>query len=148
MRLATLTAVFTTVVPAAGGVEAPEPEAVFPVEGHADFGEADARFGAPRGGHAHEGQDVFASAGTPIRSTREGLVVEKGDDGGRGNYVAIWNARARRTFVYLHCFGPLRGDGASVSRPARASARWAARARAGETCTSRYDAGAAPPDRR
>ena len=49
---------------------------------------------------------MFASAGTPIRSTREGLVVEKGDDGGRGNYVAIWNARARRTFVYLHMLRP------------------------------------------
>ena len=118
------------------------------MEGHADFGEADARFGAPRGGTPTRVR-TCSSAGTPIRSTREGLVVEKGDDGGRGNYVAIWNARARRTFVYLHMLGPLRGDGASVSRPARASARWAARARAGETtCTSRYDAGAAPPDRR
>lgn len=106
MRLASITAVFTTVVPVAGGVEAPAPEAVFPLERHADFGEADARFGAPRGGHHHEGQDVFAPAGTPIRSMREGLVVEKGDDGGRGNYVAIWNARARRTFVYLHMLRP------------------------------------------
>ncbi len=49
---------------------------------------------------------MFAPAGTPIRSMREGLVVEKGDDGGRGNYVAIWNARARRTFVYLHMLRP------------------------------------------
>ena len=113
MKLATITAVFTAVVPAAGGVEAPVPEAVFPVEGQVDFGEADARFGASRGGRAHEGQDVFAPAGTPLRSTREGVVVEKGDDGGRGNYVAVWSARTRRTLVYLHMLRPTplrRGD--------------------------------------
>jgi len=106
LKLATITAVFSTVVPAAGGVEPPAPEAVFPVDVHADFGEADARFGAPRYGHVHEGQDMFAPAGTPIRSTREGFVVEKDDDGGRGNYLAIWNARTRRTFVYLHMIRP------------------------------------------
>ena len=49
---------------------------------------------------------MFAAAGTPVRATREGIVVEKGDDGGRGNYLAIWNARARRTFVYLHMIHP------------------------------------------
>ena len=106
MKLATITAVFTAVVPAANGVEAPRPEAVFPLAGPADFGEADARFGAWRGGRAHEGQDVFADPGTPIRSTRDGLVIEKGDDGGRGNYVALWSADARQTFVYLHMQRP------------------------------------------
>jgi murein DD-endopeptidase MepM/ murein hydrolase activator NlpD len=71
-----------------------------------DFGEAGARFGAGRGGHVHEGQDVFAPAGTPLVSVRSGKVVEKGDDGGRGNYVAIWSRAARRTFVYLHMRRP------------------------------------------
>ena len=150
MRLATLTAVFTTVVPAAGGVEAPEPEAVFPVEGHADFGEADARFGAPRGGHAHEGQDVFASAGTPIRSTREGLVVEKGDDGGRGNYVAIWNARAQDVRVPAHASAHSVATGRAC-RGRLAHRRWAARARAGrppaprDTTRARHHRTAAEP---
>jgi murein DD-endopeptidase MepM/ murein hydrolase activator NlpD len=86
----------------------PEPPLVFPVRGRVDFGEGDARFGAWRGGHAHEGQDVFAPAGTPLVAIRDGRVVETGDDGGRGNYVAIGNRHARRTFVYLHMLRPSR----------------------------------------
>ena len=78
----------------------------FPVRGVIGFGETDARFGAWRGGRRHEGQDVFAEAGTPLVSVREGRVVEKGDDGGRGNYVAIWSPETARTFVYLHMRAP------------------------------------------
>ena len=77
MKLATITAVFVAAVPTADDVKAPPPESVFPVRGHvADFGEADARFGAGRAGHVHEGQDVFAPAGTPLVSLRKGTVVE------------------------------------------------------------------------
>jgi murein DD-endopeptidase MepM/ murein hydrolase activator NlpD len=85
-----------------------EPAAVFPVRGRVDWGEADARFGAWRGGHVHEGQDVFAPAGTPLLAMRDGRVVETGNDGGRGNYVAMWSRAARRTFVYLHMLHPSR----------------------------------------
>ena len=107
MKLATITAVFVAAVPTADEVKAPPPESVFPVRGHAaDFGEIDARFGAWRGGHVHEGQDVFAPAGTPLVSVRKGTVVEKGDDGGRGNYVAIWDRDSQRTYVYLHMIRP------------------------------------------
>jgi murein DD-endopeptidase MepM/ murein hydrolase activator NlpD len=109
VKLATFTAVFIAAVPAADDVKAPPPESVFPVRGHAaDFGAADARFGAWRGGHVHEGQDVFAPPGTPLLAIRDGRVVETGDDGGRGNYVAMWNRVARRTFVYLHMLHPSR----------------------------------------
>jgi murein DD-endopeptidase MepM/ murein hydrolase activator NlpD len=86
--------------------EAAWPEAVFPLHAEPDWGEADARFGALRGGHVHEGQDVFAPAGTPLVAIRDGRVVETGDDGGRGNYVAIWSPEARQTFVYLHMLRP------------------------------------------
>jgi len=107
VKLATITAVFIAAAPAADEVKAPAPESVFPLRGHtADFGEADARFGTWRGSHRHEGQDIFAPAGTPIVSLRDGTVVEKGDDGGRGNYVAIWNAETGRTFMYLHMLRP------------------------------------------
>jgi murein DD-endopeptidase MepM/ murein hydrolase activator NlpD len=84
----------------------PRPRAWFPVSGVIDFGESAARFGAWRDGHEHEGQDLFAPAGTPMVAVREGRVVEMGDDGGRGNYVAVWSAAARRTFVYLHMRAP------------------------------------------
>jgi murein DD-endopeptidase MepM/ murein hydrolase activator NlpD len=86
----------------------PTPPVVFPVRGRVDFGEQDARFGASRGGHVHEGQDVFAPAGTPLMAIRDGRIVETGDDGGRGNYLAIWNRDVRRTFVYLHMLHPSR----------------------------------------
>ena len=106
MKLATVMAIFVAAAPAADEVEAPPPETFFPIRGKSDFGEADARYGASRSGHMHEGQDVFADAGTPILSVRDGLVVEKGDDGGRGNYVAIWSRVKRRTYVYLHMQRP------------------------------------------
>lgn len=106
MKLATITAVFIAALPAADEVKAPPPESFFPVRGHVDFGESDARYGAWRSGHMHEGQDVFAPAGTPLVSMRTGKVVEKGDDGGRGNYVAIWDRKRDRTSVYLHMLRP------------------------------------------
>jgi murein DD-endopeptidase MepM/ murein hydrolase activator NlpD len=106
VKLATITAVFIAAVPTGDDVKAPPPESVFPIRAHADFGEADARFGAWRGGRAHEGQDVFAAAGTRLVSMRAGRVVEKGDDGGRGNYVAVWDRETDRTFVYLHMLRP------------------------------------------
>jgi murein DD-endopeptidase MepM/ murein hydrolase activator NlpD len=84
----------------------PRPEAVFPVRGQVDWGEYDARFGAWRGSRRHEGQDVFAPAGTPLLAIRDGRVVETGNDGGRGNYVAIWSPDVERTFVYLHMLQP------------------------------------------
>ena len=91
---------------AAVEVAPPEPESWFPIRGTIDFGEHDARFGSWRGGHRHEGQDVFADPGTPLVAIRDGEVVETGDDGGRGNYVAIWSPEADRTFVYLHMRAP------------------------------------------
>jgi murein DD-endopeptidase MepM/ murein hydrolase activator NlpD len=84
------------------------PTVVFPVRGRVGWGEHEARFGSFRGGHVHEGQDVFAPAGTPLFAIRDARVVETGDDGGRGNYVAMWSRGARRTFVYLHMLHPSR----------------------------------------
>jgi murein DD-endopeptidase MepM/ murein hydrolase activator NlpD len=102
---------------------AARPAALFPMRAAPDWGEADARFGAYRGGHMHEGQDVFARAGTPLVAIRDGRVVEKGDDGGRGNYVAIWSPAVRRTFVYLHMLRPARVEpGDAVRRGRRVGA--------------------------
>jgi murein DD-endopeptidase MepM/ murein hydrolase activator NlpD len=82
--------------------------AVFPVEGEVGFGESAARFGAWRGGHRHEGQDVFAPAGSPLLALRDGKVVETGDAGGRGNYVAVFNPDLDQTYLYLHMEKPAR----------------------------------------
>jgi len=82
------------------------PAAGHPVRSRVDYGEGGAQFGADRGGRMHEGQDVFAPAGTPLVAVRDGVVLETGDDGGRGNYVGIYSPRARETYVYLHMLAP------------------------------------------
>ena len=82
-----------------------------PVRGEVDYGEKDARFGALRSGHIHEGQDMFAKKGTPLVAVRDGVVVdgesEKGRfSGGRGNYVVIYNPIEDRSYVYMHLLKP------------------------------------------
>jgi murein DD-endopeptidase MepM/ murein hydrolase activator NlpD len=78
----------------------------FPVVGDFNWGQSGAQFGAGRSGRTHEGQDVFARTGTPLVAVRKGKVVESGNDGGRGNYVAIYSPEARQTYVYLHMNRP------------------------------------------
>jgi murein DD-endopeptidase MepM/ murein hydrolase activator NlpD len=84
---------------------------VSPVLGPHEFGEADARFGASRYGHVHEGQDIFAKSGTPEVAVHDGVVVDRGVDGGRysggrGNYLVIYEPADDRSFVYMHMLKP------------------------------------------
>ena len=88
------------VMPAAA--RPPRAAHVHPVEGRVEYGEAAARFGYNRGDHVHEGQDVFAPTGTPVVAVADGVVLEAGGGDARGNYVAIYEPRAGRTYVYLH----------------------------------------------
>ena len=74
----------------------------FPVVGAGSFGEGAGRFGASRSGHSHEGQDVFAPEGTPLVAIRDGVVLETGDDGGRGNFVSFYSPGTGETYVYMH----------------------------------------------
>jgi murein DD-endopeptidase MepM/ murein hydrolase activator NlpD len=93
------------------------------VDGEIDYGEADARFGASRYGHSHEGQDMFAKPGTPLLAGHDGVVVDKGNDGGRGNYVAIYSASEDQTYVYLHMLRPTGlSSGADVPASAQVGA--------------------------
>lgn len=96
------------VVLAANAVLADRRQPQFPVRGPFNWGQQAARFGAGRGGRAHEGQDVMSTTGTPVVSVTESTLIAKGDDGGRGNYAALYDARERRTFVYLHLQHPVR----------------------------------------
>lgn len=113
MRALVCAAVSSLLLFAAASAEArpysaPPATHVFPVVGAHGFGESAARFGATRGGRAHDGQDVFAEAGTPLLAVADGRVLETGNGGGRGNYVAIFDPAARRTYVYLHLRDPAR----------------------------------------
>jgi murein DD-endopeptidase MepM/ murein hydrolase activator NlpD len=84
---------------------------VFPIRGPHDFGDKLARFGAPRSGHIHEGQDIFGKTGTTEVAVHDGIVVDRGkttdpDAGGRGNYVAIYSPSDNHSFIYMHMLKP------------------------------------------
>ena len=84
---------------------------VFPLEGPHNFGQADARFGASRYGHVHEGQDIFGKVGTSEVAVHDGIVVDRGTvnsrySGGRGNYLAIYSPADNHSFVYMHMLHP------------------------------------------
>ena len=79
---------------------------VSPIRGPVDYGTPTNRFGAMRGGHVHGGQDVFAPTGTALYAVRDGVVLEAGGDGARGNYLVLFAPRARRTYVYMHMQHP------------------------------------------
>ena len=86
---------------------------VFPLEGSHTFGQKDARFGAARYGHVHEGQDIFGKVGTPEVAVHDGVVVDRGknsdpDSGGRGNFLAIYSPADNHSFVYMHMLRPPR----------------------------------------
>jgi murein DD-endopeptidase MepM/ murein hydrolase activator NlpD len=87
------------------------PGYVFPLIGPHDFGEAQARFGASRYGHVHEGQDIFGKTGTPEVAVHDGIVIDRGkatdpDSGGRGNFLTIYSPQDNHSFVYMHMLKP------------------------------------------
>ncbi len=84
---------------------------VFPLIGPHDFGDGEARFGASRYGHVHEGQDIFGKTGTQEVAVHDGVVVDWGTEngrwsGGRGNYIAIYSPEDDHSFVYMHMLKP------------------------------------------
>lgn len=75
----------------------------FPVQGVFSFGGEDARFGAGRPGHRHQGQDVVAGSGTPIVAPVTGTVVWKANQpSGAGIYVIVRGAVDQRDYVFMH----------------------------------------------
>jgi murein DD-endopeptidase MepM/ murein hydrolase activator NlpD len=112
--------------PLAGGLAMPERAQAFladpigpppdrgpfrPLRAALDVGDG---LGAGRG---HEGVDLFAAAGTPLVAVDDGFVLETGADGGRGNWIAIFDPRRNQTYNYFHMLGP-----ASVSAGQRVRA--------------------------
>lgn len=74
-------------------------DGVFPVRGAHRYGQG---FGAPRSGHSHQGQDVFADCGTRLVSAEGGKVVYSGYQSAAGNYTVIKSAESGRDMVYMH----------------------------------------------
>lgn len=94
-----------------GDEAAPAPSAprglVFPVRGPHTFGAAGGLFGAPRGGRAHEGQDVMASCGTPLVAAAGGVVSHNRFHGLAGNYLVIDGEGYDYAYLHLSTPSPL-----------------------------------------
>lgn len=78
-----------------------ESSILMPVEGVRVSDIADT-WGAPRsGGRSHQGQDIFATRGTPIRSVVDGYVTRIANSGLGGKHVFVTGAGGRR-YYYAH----------------------------------------------
>jgi murein DD-endopeptidase MepM/ murein hydrolase activator NlpD len=71
----------------------------FPVRGKHNYGEFVASFG---GGRGHQGQDVFATCGTPLVAARGGVVKLRAHQGRAGNYVVIDGDGTDLDYAYMH----------------------------------------------
>ena len=78
-------------------------DAIFPIRGKHTYGDG---IGAPRSGHTHQGQDVFAACGTPLVAARGGKVQYTGYQGSAGNYLVIDLAGSGEDHAYMHLAAP------------------------------------------
>jgi murein DD-endopeptidase MepM/ murein hydrolase activator NlpD len=75
----------------------------FPVPGPHTYGGPDARFGAPRAGHAHQGQDLPAACGERLYVFETGQVkVNAYQASGAGYYVVLHGSLSNTDAVYMH----------------------------------------------
>jgi murein DD-endopeptidase MepM/ murein hydrolase activator NlpD len=75
----------------------------FPLVGPFDYGGDGSRFGAPRHGHTHKGQDLAAAEGTPVVAPRGGVVeTVQYQAGGAGHYVVLDGEGEDRDYVFMH----------------------------------------------
>lgn len=89
--------------PLPGPAFSPGGPGVFPVAGAFDFGAGDARFGAGRSSHSHQGQDIVAAAGTPVVAPYAGTVSRTSfQSRGAGEYVVL-DAADGRDYFFAHC---------------------------------------------
>jgi murein DD-endopeptidase MepM/ murein hydrolase activator NlpD len=78
----------------------------FPVLGSHELSMGAGRFGAPRSGHTHQGQDVMAACGTPLIAARGGIVQYNTWDDAAGNYIVIDGKGTPNDFMYAHLAEP------------------------------------------
>jgi murein DD-endopeptidase MepM/ murein hydrolase activator NlpD len=75
---------------------------IFPVQGAYSFGGADARFGAGRTGHVHQGQDVVAAEGTPVVTPVAGIVHWKAYQATGAGYYVVVRGDDGRDYAFMH----------------------------------------------
>ncbi len=114
--LANLTVKAAAVAPPASPPAAPPEEAgvptpaqtvadgaVFPVQGAHNFGGPENRYGAPREGHIHEGQDVLTSEGTPVVAPLAGIIITAANEAGGAGYYTVEHTSIGFDFMFAHC---------------------------------------------
>jgi len=75
----------------------------FPVGGSFSFGGSGSRFGAPREGHTHQGQDIAAAEGTPVLAPWAGRVeFVRYQAAGAGWYIVLNGDGEGRAYVFMH----------------------------------------------
>jgi hypothetical protein len=77
--------------------------AVFPVAGAHNFGGPENRFGAPRGSHTHQGQDVMTTEGTPVLAPIAGVVESTSFQEGGAGYYVVEHTAVGLDFMFAHC---------------------------------------------
>ena len=77
--------------------------AVFPVQGTHNFGGPENRFGAPREGHIHQGQDILTAEGTQDVVPLSGTIVSTSFQAGGAGYYAVEHTSIGLDFMFAHC---------------------------------------------
>jgi murein DD-endopeptidase MepM/ murein hydrolase activator NlpD len=77
----------------------------FPVRGRHNYGGAEARFGAARSGHSHQGQDVLAACGTKLVAAQGGTVKYAAYQSAAGYYLVIHGVDGNDN-AYMHLAQP------------------------------------------
>jgi murein DD-endopeptidase MepM/ murein hydrolase activator NlpD len=89
--------------PAAPPAPAVAGNGIFPVRGPYDFGGKDARFGAARTGHIHQGQDVAAAEGTPLVAPKTGTIHWRAYQAGGAGYDLVLDGDGEDfMYVFMH----------------------------------------------
>jgi murein DD-endopeptidase MepM/ murein hydrolase activator NlpD len=77
--------------------------AVFPVAGLHSFGGPESRYGAPRGGHMHEGQDILVAEGTPDVAPLAGTITSTSYQASGAGYYAVEHTLVGFDLMFAHC---------------------------------------------
>jgi biotin carboxyl carrier protein len=97
----------TPPVVAPPAVPTPDPgitnDGVFPLAGPHTLGSDDARFGAGRKGHEHQGQDVLAAEGVPVVAPLAGTIVARDYQASAAGFYLTMDAADGRSFFFAHC---------------------------------------------
>jgi hypothetical protein len=77
--------------------------AVFPLGGVHNYGGPEDRFGAPRGTHTHQGQDVLTAEGTPVLAPLAGVIESTNYQAGAAGYYVVEHTSVGFDFFFAHC---------------------------------------------